>query len=239
MPKLCKRTVIISALAVVFLVLELALSLWIQFPTDTPTRYVCYSSVVLAFVFGVTCYKKDYNYLFTVLALAFTVIADYFLVLPESPNQLPGMIFFSVAQLLYAVKLFFSQKDKKARIIHLVVRVALSIIAVTLTVLVLGENADSVGIISMFYYANLVVNIVYAFITKNYLFGVGLCLFACCDAIIGLSVMTEGYLPIPDTSFIHKILHPGFNIVWAFYAPSQTLIALSLVKPKLLNKPIK
>ena len=46
-------------------------------------------------------------------------------------------------------------------------------------------------------------------------------------AIIGLQVMSGGYLPIPAGSFIHSLLFSNFNLAWLFYLPSQVLIALS------------
>ena len=61
-------------------------------------RLVHYLSIVYCFVFvlvSVLIKKKNY---FFILAMLFTAIADFFLVLPEAPNQTPGMLFFFTLQ---------------------------------------------------------------------------------------------------------------------------------------------
>ena len=85
----------------------------------------------------------------------------------------------------------------------------------------------------MFYYANLILNIVFAFLGGRglRLMAVGLVFFALCDTVIGLIVM-KAYLPIPPDAFLYRILYPGFNLAWVFYVPSQALLALSLWQRK-------
>ena len=98
----------------------------------------------------------------------------------------------------------------------------------------LGTAADAVAIVSMFYYANLLVNIVFAFCQPHVtrLLAIGLTLFILCDTLIGLSCL-DAYVAISEDSFIWKLIHPGFDLAWAFYLPSQTLIALSLLPDRL------
>ena len=55
---------------------------------------------------------------------------------------------------------------------------------------------------------------------------VALVLFLLCDTVIGLQVMGAMYLPIAEGSFLHSLLNPGFDLAWAFYLPSQVLLAL-------------
>lgn len=52
----------------------------------------------------------------------------------------------------------------------------------------------------------------------------GLLLFLCCDTVVGLQVL-RSYLAVPAP--IVSLLSPGFDLVWAFYTPSQALLALS------------
>lgn len=146
------------------------------------------------------------------------------------------MLFFSVTQLSYFLRLYLYDENKYRRAWHIGIRAAASILAVAATFIVLGQSADSVAVVSMFYYANLIINIVFAFIQleKPGIFAIGLLLFAMCDAVIGFSFL-DGYLPIPEGSFIYKIIYPGFDLAWAFYLPSQILLAISLL-PRRIKK---
>jgi hypothetical protein len=65
-----------------------------------------------------------------------------------------------------------------------------------------------------------------------------LALFICCDVCIGLSLI-EGYLPLSKGSLLYHLAHPGFNLAWVFYVPSQALLALSLLPGKLKGKTTK
>ncbi len=103
--------------------------------------------------------------------------------------------------------------------------------------MILGEASNFLSLITMFYFANLVTNQIYAFAqTKHsYLLPIGLFLFILCDVFVGLSVLESSFLPIPEDSLIHKINEIGLNMAWVFYVPSQTLIALSVNEDKLLR----
>ena len=48
--------------------------------------------------------------------------------------------------------------------------------------------------------------------------------------------MANEYIAIPKESFLWTLLHPGFDLAWAFYVPSQTLIALSLLPDRIKKK---
>jgi hypothetical protein len=39
----------------------------------------------------------------------------------------------------------------------------------------------------------------------------------------------DGYLTVEKGSLIDRINHPGFDLAWAFYLPSQMLLAVSLL----------
>ena len=69
---------------------------------------------------------------------------------------------------------------------------------------------------------------------RNLVFALGLLFFLCCDTLIGLSCLGQ-YFPIAEDSTLYTVINPGFNLAWAFYVPSQTLIALSLL-PKNAKK---
>ena len=70
---------------------------------------------------------------------------------------------------------------------------------------------------------------------KMLVFAIGLAFFALCDASVGLSTMAELYIKVSEGSVLYSIIHPGFNLAWVFYVPSQALIAISLATSKLNN----
>lgn len=219
-----------------FIIAELTLGVLLQVIPGRTSALISFVVVVLACLFCVLFTERSISYIFTQIALVCTVFADYFLVYSEEMMQLPAMILFSVTQICYFLRLYFEDADGKRKKLHLVCRIFLSLAAITLTLAVLGKNSDAVAVVSMFYYANLILNTVFAFIgfKKNPLFAIGLLLFILCDTVVGLS-MIDGYLPVSQDSLIYKMTHPEFNLAWVFYVPSQTLLSISLL-PKRLNK---
>ena len=224
-------------LVTVFLVCELILGILVQKSKGSLVVISSYACVVLACLFVSLFFEKSYDYCFTQAGLIFTVAADLFLVVIEPMQQLPAMIFFSFTQIFYFLRLYFMQGVSQRRI-HLIVRIAASLVAILATIVVLKEKTDALSIVSLFYYANLAINIMFAFVSfkKVPLFAIGLFLFLLCDTVIGLNVMKNAYLPINEGSLIHKILSLNVNLAWIFYVPSQALIAISLVNWKSLRK---
>ena len=206
-----------------FLLVE-AVLYWLILTTGGKTL-VCssFASIVLCFAHGLIYLRRDS--LLLVMGLAFTVAADYCLVVCSPIEQLWGMIFFLIAQSLYAVKLQLSGKNRKL----LYTRIALIVVAEAITVLVLGENTDPLAVVSLCYYANLIMNIVESFaqFRKYPLLGIGFVLFLLCDTVIGLQVAAGGYLPIGQDSWLYQLIFMPFNLSWLFYLPSQVLISLS------------
>ena len=223
-------TVVLTAL---FVITETLIG--IRFQTGgAPGAELRFLTVTLACAFCTLCAERSPVYLLTQLALCMTVAADYFLVLPPSPNQLPGMLFFSVAQLAYAARIFLTETSPKRRRIQLWLRVSLSILAPAATFAVLGASADPVAVVSVFYYAHLILNLIFAWMQfpREGLLAVGFLLFLGCDTAIGLLAL-NGYFAISPDSFLYTLLHPGFDLVWAFYLPSQMLLGMSLLPRRL------
>ena len=231
-----KLLIILSA---TFLTLEAVLGVLLQTVQGKTPINLRYTAVVLACLFFILFAERSLSFLFTMVALLCTVGADYFLVYSEETQQLPAMIFFSVTQIAYFLRLYFEDKSQVRRTVHLICRAALSIVAVGLTLAVLGNGADAVAVVSMFYYANLILNIVFAFISfkRSWAFAIGLLLFVLCDTVIGLSLINT-YLPISEGSFIYKLIYPGFDLAWAFYLPSQALLAVSLLQSRLYHRSV-
>lgn len=225
------------SLTAVFLILESLLGILLQTAQDTIPINLRYTAIILACLFCILFAERSLSYLFTQTALVFTVAADFFLVYADPMQQLPGMLFFSVTQIAYFLRLYFEDENKTRRNLHVIIRATLSVAAILITLAVLGKNADAVALVSMFYYVNLILNLVFSFISfkKNMIFAVALVLFILCDTVIGFSFI-DAYLPIPETSVIYKIIYPGFDLAWAFYLPSQALLAVSLLPNTLSGK---
>ena len=148
------------------------------------------------------------------------------------------MLCFSVTQICYFLRLYLSHGSKRARRAHLTVRCIAVLAALALTVLVLGEGADVLSLVSLFYYSNLILNLAVAVlqIRRSPLFPSALLLFLLCDTVIGLQVMADSYIPSFTESALYPLLYPDFNLAWAFYLPSQALIPLSLLTERKVAK---
>lgn len=185
-----------------------------------------YLAIVLCFIYALVAVK---NGRWPLLAgLFFTVLADFCLVVCQPIQQLWGMIFFLGAQALYALHLQCRKPDK----LRLTIRLILIVIAEIICLVVLKSKTDPLAMVSVCYYANLVMNIVDAIVQRKQdkLLPAAFVLFILCDTVIGLQVVSTGYLPIGSQTLLHTILFVDFNLSWLFYLPSQVLIALSAHK---------
>lgn len=220
---------LLAGATALFLTVEPLLGIWFQ-ANGEYGRLLRFVTVVLACLFCTLFAERSWEYLLTQVALLLTVCADWFLVLPPSPNQLPGMLFFSVVQLAYAARLYLTAPSPSRRRVQIILRISLSALAMTATALVLGADTDAVAMISLFYYANLVLNIAFAWTqaSTQLIMAVGLTLFLLCDTLVGFAFL-DGYLTVAEGSLIDRINHPGFDLAWAFYLPSQMLLAVSLL----------
>ena len=205
-----------------FLVAEAILYYFILTAGGQTLVITSYLSIVLCFLFALQGIKRNP---LMVAGLACTVGADFCLVVCNPIQQLWGMVFFLGAQALYAIHLHRKQPNK----IILLVRLALTVAAGIIAVVVLKENVDALAVVSVCYYANLILNAVAAFTgwRRCKLLPIAFVLFILCDTIIGLQVASSGYLPIAEGSVLYNLLFSGFNTAWMFYLPSQVLISLS------------
>ena len=190
--------------------------------------------VSAACLFCVLSAEPSEKYVFTQLGLVLTVCADFFLVLLPVQQRLPGMIFFSAAQLMYFFMVYSTDDNAKRRKVHLIVRISASVAAVLLTLAVLGPAADAVAVVSMFYYANLLLNVVFSFINfkKHGIFAIALLIFILSDTIIGFNNL-EKYLFVSRRSLAYYISNSEFDLTYVLYLPSQILLAISLIPQKL------
>lgn len=210
-----------NLLIILFLLVESILYYFILTSGGQTLVAASYESIVLCFLFTLQGIKRNP---LIVAGMACTLGADFCLVVCDPIQRLWGMVFFLGAQILYAIHLHRKQPNK----VMLLVRIALSIAAEIVTALILKDNLDALAMVSMAYYANLIMNMVMAFAQwrKSRLLPVGFVLFILCDTIIGLQVAAGGYLPIAEGSLLYNLIFSGFNTAWMFYLPSQVLIAL-------------
>lgn len=223
------------SLVAVFSAIELILAILVQITDGTLNKTVSFLVVILACAFVALFYAKTKEYYLTQIALVGTVFADFFLVVLDNGTRELAMVFFSITQICYFLRLYFGHTSKRERQIHLILRGIAIVTAMIATIIVLKEKTDFLSLISLFYYANLIINVVYAFVQvkKSLIFALGLVLFALCDLFIGFGVLGSSYLTLEQGTLWYWLAHPGFNLAWLFYVPSQALLALSLLKTKL------
>ena len=217
-----------NTLLTVFLLIAEAILYYFILTTGGQTLVITsYLSIIFCFLFALQGIRHNP---LIVAGLACTVGADFCLVVCDPIQQLWGMVFFLGAQTLYAIHLHGKQKNN----LLLIARIVLTVTAEIIAALVLKENLDALAMVSMAYYANLIMNMVVAFAQwhKDKLLPIGFVLFILCDTIIGLQVASGGYLPIAEGSVLYNLIFSGFNTAWMFYLPSQVLIALSVLKYK-------
>lgn len=214
----------------VFLTAELAFLIAIQLTHGRINDLLCVLSVALALIFSCMFGNRSRDGILISLALLFTLVADTILQFSDPIQRLPAMLFFSAAQLLYAL-LLLSELAWGNRKKRLFLYAATEAAALLLTVAVLREKADAVSLVSLFYYATLVVNILSAFRARRSLtFAIGLVFFLLCDTVVGLDVMILEYIPLSPDSLFYRLTHTGINLAWLFYVPAQTLIAFSVTE---------
>ncbi len=205
-----------------FLLTELVLYILILFAGGKAAVFSSFGAIVLCLMYGLLYLPHSSRLLLA--GLTMTVAADICLVLCNPRQQLLGMVFFLGAQIFYAVKLHVEKPGAKM----LFLRFGLTLGAVAICILVLRRNTDMLALISLCYYANLVMNLVVAFCAgKKYrLLAMGFVLFLLCDTVIGLQEAAKGYLSMAQNTWFYKLLFMDFNLPWVFYLPSQVCIAL-------------
>lgn len=221
-----------------FVTAEIALGILMQSASGRAFASLAFSSVILACLFALTWLSPSRKYILTQAALCCTVGADYFLVWRDPQVKLLAMIFFLAAQLLYAARLWDHEQRPRLRQWYLPARLLLSVLIIAVTAAVLRQSTDALALVSMTYYVNLILNLLFAIsqFRARPLLAIGFFLFLCCDTVIGLE-MLHLYFPISPDSHLYKLIRPGFNLAWAFYLPSQVLLALSLLPERCQKQP--
>ena len=192
-----------------------------------------YIFVITSCLFCVLLSDGSLAYRFTQIGMIGTVGADFFLVFLPFQLRIPGMICFCVTQIAYFLRTYFEDDYPIRKKAHLILRVLASIASLTVTCFVLGRRADMLSLLSVFYYAHLILNVVFSFLQfkKLRMLAIGFTLFIISDTLIGFDSLSE-YLLIPRGSFVYFAVRGGSKLVMPLYLAAQTLIPLSLVKRK-------
>ena len=192
---------------------ELGENIWIKY-SIVLTAFV-YVLISIGFSNGAKGIKDN---IILALALLFTLISDYFLLVLDD-YYIVGLITFIVAQILHALRI---ERNKVHTIISICIRVMLPVIGI-IVLARMGELDFLYALVCIYavqLLMNFVENIALCFISKTnklkyILLSIGFALFIACDVCVGLFNIGE---------------YGGMLLMWAFYAPSQVFIALSANK---------
>lgn len=219
----------------VFLVLQTLLFISILFVPHLPMVNVFeYTSILLSLLFALFVWlrKNSMVTLLIFIALVFTAIADTFLVFLNpylnEVTQSIAMISFSLCQLTYFFLIWKITQTHRERIINLSIRTIFFLALEIIALLILGSSYNFLIFVSLFYFSQLVTNIIFAFIhiKMNPFLAIGLLLFIGCDIFIGLSTLCD-ILTLSQSHFLYIFAHLPFNFAWFFYLPSQVLLSSS------------
>ncbi len=215
-----------------YLPIALTLGILAQLTEDRAWSAVCYSLIILNLVLAALFYERRREWLFCFLALVFTAVSDFFLVVCIPERATLGVAFFIPVQAFYFLRLYF-EEEGKVRKIHLFVRITLCSLAVFVPIIILGDSADVLSVLSVVYFVNILLNAAFSTLTFKSapLLSLGLILFFLCDLFVGLGNL-DMYLSIEKNSLLYGLTHTGLNMPWIFYAPSQILLTLSMTKTK-------
>ena len=217
----------------VFVFLQAALNIFLAleqfedwFKSDT-TDWIKYISVIACFLVSLLSLKTKKGY-FVTIGLAFTLVADYFLLILDE-HYVFGLSAFIITQSMYF--LFIKPKNWK---ISLIIRFGTFGLITALLAFYYDMKEPEV-FLAAFYFINLFMNTIDAYLTKGkvlLLFAIGLTFFVGCDVFVCLYNIKD-YVKISN-NIVRTIMKYSLLGSWACYIPSQTLIAISpLFKEKI------
>ena len=143
--------------------------LWILIIFKSAGPIYQFSSILVAVIFSCVFINKAPKNIITSIALIFTALADFCLVIAEPIKQIPGMLFFSAVQLAYAVRIYNEEDLQERKKLHFYTRIGTLVLLEALILIVLENEADLLSLITTFYFANLITNTLLALLSrKNY-----------------------------------------------------------------------
>ena len=188
---------------------------------------IYYGGIVLCLLTALVFLRKELQTVLQAGALAFTCAADLFLIL-LGKHRLLAMCFFLTAQMFYAARTLLYAKSKREKLYNVGARAIGSVLISLIAALVLKEETNALIIVSLIYYVNLLVSIVFAYLHfgDNKLLPIGLTLFALCDVFVGFAELIHIF-SLTENHIIYKLTHLPVYLDSVFYHPSQVLLSFS------------
>jgi len=181
------------------------------------------------FIFIVVCFmvalgtyffcKNKRDWFWLALALGFTVVADYFLVLHDW--HLPGIAVFCFAHLAYISRAVRGGCQENCPLANW--WIAVWVVALVVIAVVAFIWLDGIFVVTALYALLFITNIIISarYLKHNRKLTItGLLLFAACDICV-LIFNLPVYIGAPGW------LRGVFPLIWVFYLPSQVLLAVS------------
>ena len=166
------------------------------------------------------------------IAMIFTLVADYYLVAIPDDMELRGVTVFLGTQLFIFLHIMARDGDTRWRKRNIVTRIILMAVMLLVGYAILDGNPDLLSSVSMIYYANLLANALFAHRSGRggVLLTIGLILFALCDVNVGISALDSLYVGgFPEGTLLYEIINSDIEFIWIFYIPSQTLIPMTML----------
>ena len=206
----------------------------VVYPGGDLCRLFQYTLVLLCFLHTFLHRSQSFEGLLCLLAMLFTVLADFFLVALREAQWLLGLGVFCLAQLCWAVRLLLMERGKR-RLVHLMIWAGvcgtLLIVAV-----ILARGGDTLLLMGAVYASLLLTTVLFAWAgARNFLFTLGMTLFLGCDFFVMVNNAAL-YLDLAQHPLLSALHAIPFNMMWAFYGPSQMLLALSSAR---CTKPVR
>ena len=195
------------------------------YPEGELCRLFQYALVLLCVLFAWGYRSETLDGLLSLLALAFTAGADLFLVALREAQWLPGMAVFCIAQLFWALRLLRMEAGRR-RLTHGLVW-ALTCGTLLVVAVILSRGEDVLLPLCGVYASFLLTTVLFGWLTpQNLRFTLGMTLFLGCDIFVAVNNAAL-YLDLQPYPLLQKLHDIPFNMMWAFYGPSQMLLALS------------
>lgn len=228
-------------LSVIFILVMLAIYIsFVVFGDVFPVAKMQYVGIILCLLFSLVIFKDRKDTWLVRLALLFTAISDWFLVIKQNHYFL-AMIAFTIVQLMYAVRLWENDQGIHRNRTHIFFRLILIMIMELGFIILFSKlhfRFERLVFIAVIYFSLHLMNVFLAFIQirNNILFPIGMTLFFCCDVLVGLANV-QNYITLSESSFLLDIINFPIDLIWVFYFPSQVLLVLSILSNNSNYKP--
>ena len=195
------------------------------YPGGELCRLFEYALVLMCFAFACGHRNETADGVLALLALLCTAGADFFLVALKEEQWLPGMAVFCFAQLFWALRLLLLEKGRR-RLSHALTW-ALACGTLMVVFIILARGSDALLLLCAVYGSLLLTTVFFSWLTpRNILFTLGMTLFLGCDLFVAVNNAAL-YLDLAAYPMLRALYEIPFNMMWAFYGPSQMLLALS------------